>query len=86
VVDKFAEEDFSSGMKIVEYKTATAENCASLDALVNKLLAQGLQLHGSPYFTKDETGACQVAQALVRHGMREHPEPHEVIPHVVVAP
>ena len=77
-------------MKIIEYKTATADNWASLDKEVNKLLAQGYQLYGNPYFggskTEGASGAFMVAQAMVKCGLRENPPPLETFSETTIAP
>ncbi len=77
-------------MKIIEYKTATADNWASLDKDVNKLLAQGYQLYGSPCFGGNKIegaiGAFMVAQAMVKCGLREIPVPLETFPETTIAP
>jgi hypothetical protein len=77
-------------MKIIEYKTATAENCASLDAAVNKLIAQGFQIYGSPYSSHSNedgiAGTFQVAQAMVRNGLQENPAPQPILPQTSVDP
>jgi hypothetical protein len=77
-------------MKIIEYKTATADNWASLDKDVNKLLAQGYQLYGNPYFGEKKIegaiGTFMVAQAMVKCGLRENPVPLETFPETMIAP
>jgi hypothetical protein len=77
-------------MKIIEYKTATADSWASLDRDVNKLLAQGYQLYGNPYFGENKIegaiGTFMVAQAMVKCGLREHPAPLETVPQTMIAP
>jgi hypothetical protein len=37
-------------MKIIEYKTATGSNIPALDKAVNKLIEQGFEPYGQPYF------------------------------------
>jgi hypothetical protein len=77
-------------MKIIEYKTATADSWASLDKEVNKLLVQGYQLYGNPYFGENKIqgaiGTFMVAQAMVKCGLRENPVPLETIPQTTIAP
>jgi hypothetical protein len=77
-------------MKVIEYKTATADTWASLDSNVNALLAQGFEPYGSPYFSNNKAegiaNASQVAQAMVRNGLRENPVPQETFPHTSLAP
>jgi hypothetical protein len=77
-------------MKIIEYKTATADSCAALDAAVNKMLAQGFQLFGDPYSSHNNAGGMagtsQLAQAMVRYGLREGLEPQEVVPQTSLVP
>jgi hypothetical protein len=77
-------------MKIIEYKTATADSWAALDKDVNKLLAQGYQLYGNPYFGENKIegaiGTFLVAQAMVKCGLRENPVLLEVLPETVIAP
>ena len=48
-----------------EYKTVADENLPNLDAEVNRLLAEGFELYGSPYSAGNET-QCTYCQALVR--------------------
>jgi hypothetical protein len=71
-------------MKIIEYKTATADSWASLDKDVNRLLAQGYQLYGSPYFGENKIegaiGTFMVAQAMVKYGLLENAAPVETFP------
>jgi hypothetical protein len=77
-------------MKIIEYKTATADNWASLDKEVNKLLAQGYQPYGNPYSGGNKTegaiGPFMVAQAMVKCGLREKPAPLETFSETRIAP
>jgi hypothetical protein len=77
-------------MKVIEYKTATADSWASLDKEVNKMLAQGYQLYGSPYFAENKIegaiGAFMVAQAMVKYGLLENPAPLETLPGTTIAP
>ena len=77
-------------MKIIEYKTATADNWASLDKEVNKLLAQGYQLYGNPYFGGNKiegaVGASWWRKAMVKCGLRENPAPLETFPETTIAP
>ena len=77
-------------MKIIEYKTATADNWAALDKDVNNLLAQGYQLYGNPYLAGNKIegaiGTFLVAQAMVKCGLRENPAPLETVPQTMIAP
>jgi hypothetical protein len=77
-------------MKIIEYKTATADGWAALDKEINKLLLQGYQLYGNPYFGENKIegaiGTFMVAQAMVKCGLRDHPAPLETIPVTTIAP
>ncbi len=77
-------------MKIVEYKTATADSWSALDKDVNKLLAQGYQLYGNPYFGENKIegaiGTFMVAQAMVKCGLLEKPAPLETIAETTIAP
>ena len=77
-------------MKIIEYKTAMADACASLDKEVNKLIAQGYQPYGDPYFggnkTEGANGTFMVAQAMVKCGLREVPAPVETLPEATIKP
>jgi hypothetical protein len=77
-------------MKVIEYKTATADTAASLDKNVNALLAQGFEPYGSPYFSNNKAegvaNTSQVAQAMVRNGLRENPDPQETLPQTSLAP
>jgi hypothetical protein len=77
-------------MKITEYKTATADTWTSLDKNVNTLLAQGFQPYGNPYARLNQPegadGGHQVAQAMVRNGMLENPEPMGILPQTSLAP
>ena len=59
-------------MRIVEYKTAVAEDGEGLDREVNKMIAQGYQLYGSPY-----ASGKVMAQAMVKHGLRDGVPPVE---------
>jgi len=67
-------------MKIIEYKTATADSPALLDAEVNKLLPHGFQLYGNPYYSGNK-----LAQAMVKCGLRDHPSAVEVMPTTAIA-
>ena len=77
-------------MKIIEYKTATADSWSALDKDVNKLLVQGYQLYGNPYIGENKIegalGTFMVAQAMVKCGLRDHPAPVETVPGTLVAP
>jgi hypothetical protein len=77
-------------MKVIEYRTATGENCVSLDAEVGKLLAQGFQPYGNPYFSQSKgKGAAttfQVGQAMIRNGLLDDPAPQVTLPATVLAP
>jgi len=77
-------------MKVIEYKTATADSWAVLDKEVNKMLGQGYQLYGSPYFGENKIeGAIStfmVAQAMVKYGLLEKPGPVETAPETLIAP
>jgi len=77
-------------MKVIEYKTATADSWAALDKEVNKLLAQGYQLYGSPYFGENKMegaiGTFMVAQAMIKCGLLEKPAPLETLPGTTIAP
>ncbi|MGA3180800.1 MAG: DUF1737 domain-containing protein [Verrucomicrobiota bacterium] len=77
-------------MKVIEYKTATADTWASLDKKVNALLAQGFQLYGNPYSSPNTAdgiaSSFQVAQAMVRNGMRENPDPQLTLAETTLAP
>ena len=77
-------------MNVIEYKTATADSWAALDKDVNKMLSQGYQLYGSPYFGENKIeGAINtymVAQAMVKCGLRENPVPLETLPETLIAP
>jgi hypothetical protein len=77
-------------MKIIEYKTATADSWAALDKEINKLLLQGYQLYGNPYFGENKIegaiGTFMVAQAMVKCGLRDNPAPLETIPGTTIAP
>lgn len=68
-------------MKIVEYKTVTADNWTALDKEVNRLLSLGYQLYGNPYF-----GDSTLAQAMIKGGMREPVPPVETTPTTTIAP
>jgi hypothetical protein len=61
-----------TGMRVVEYKTAVAEDGAELDREVNKLIGLGYQLYGSPY-----ASGKVLAQAMVKHGLRDGVPPVE---------
>ena len=69
-------------MKIVEYRTATADDWEGLDKAVNALLAQGYQPYGNPYscagVSQGAGGAGQLAQAMVRGGMQLPLDPPQV--------
>jgi hypothetical protein len=77
-------------MKVIEYKTATADTWALLDSNVNALLAQGFEPYGNPYFGNNKAegiaNTSQVAQAMVRNGLRENPDPLETFPRTSLAP
>ena len=77
-------------MKVIEYKTATADTWALLDSNVNALLAQGFEPYGNPYFGNNKAegiaNTSQVAQAMVRNGLRENPDPQEAFPRTSLAP
>jgi hypothetical protein len=77
-------------MKVIEYKTATADTWASLDSKVNALLAQGFEPYGSPYFGHNKAegiaNTSQVAQAMVRNGLRENPDPQQTFQQTSLAP
>ena len=77
-------------MKVIEYRTATADNCASLDKEVNNLLAQGFQPYGNPYSShskiKGIADTSQVAQAMIRNGLLDNPNPQVTLPETIVAP
>jgi len=81
---------FNTFVKVIEYKTATADSWASLDKEVNKMLAQGYQLYGTPYFGENKIeGAIatfMVAQAMVKCGLLEKPAPLETSPVTTIAP
>jgi hypothetical protein len=90
IVDKLPKAGSLSYMKIIEYKTATADSWAALDKEVNKLLTQGYQLYGSPYFGENKIegaiGAFLVAQAMVKCGLQEKHSPIETIPGTFINP
>jgi hypothetical protein len=71
-------------MKIIEYKTATADNLSAFDKEVNKLLAQGYQLYGSPYAVENKLegaiGPVMIAQAMIKHAMYEKLPPADPAP------
>ena len=77
-------------MKVIEYKTATADTWALLDSNVNALLAQGFEPYGSPYFCDLKAGgiarSSNLAQAMVRSGLRVNPDPQETSPQTALAP
>jgi hypothetical protein len=77
-------------MKVIEYKTATGDNCASLDREVNRLLAQGFQPYGNPYSSpgkgKGAADTFQAAQAMIRNGMLDNPVPQVPVPEAPPAP
>jgi hypothetical protein len=77
-------------MKVIEYKTATADSWASLDKDVNRMLAQGYQLYGSPYFGENKIegaiGTFMVAQAMVKCGLLEKSAPVETSAETLIAP
>jgi len=68
-------------MRIVEYKTVTADNWTTLDKEVNRLLSQGYQLYGNPYF-----GDSTLAQAMVKAGLRDPVPAVETVPGTTIAP
>jgi hypothetical protein len=55
-------------MKITEYKTVAEDTIRGLDEEVNRLIAQGFQPFGSPYYIGETTGSVDapVCQALVK--------------------
>jgi hypothetical protein len=73
-------------MKIIEYRTATADTAASLDQNVNALLAQGFEPYGSPYLNNVADGIGNAAQAMVKSGLRESPAPQVSLPQSSPAP
>jgi hypothetical protein len=77
-------------MKVIEYRTVTADTAASLDKNVNAMLAQGFEPYGSPYICNNKAEGVadisQVAQAIVRNGLWENPEPLETVPQTSLAP
>ena len=77
-------------MKIIEYRTVTADTGASLDKNVNALLAQGFEPYGSPYLCENKAdgvaNTSQMAQAMVRNGLRENLDPQETLPQTSLAP
>jgi hypothetical protein len=80
---------FYGSMKIIEYKTATAESWSLLDKEVNKMLSQGYQLYGSPYLGENQVDGAvtlTLAQAMVKCGLRENPVPLETLPETLIAP
>jgi hypothetical protein len=90
VVDKTLKAVFHARMKITEYKTATADSWAALDKEVNKLIGQGYQLYGSPYFGENKIegaiGTFMVAQAMVKCGLMEKSPALEISPQTLIAP
>jgi hypothetical protein len=77
-------------MKTIEYRTVAADTGALLDKNVNALLAQGFEPYGSPYFCNNKAegiaNTSHVAQAMVRNGLRENPDPQETLPQTSLAP
>lgn len=77
-------------MKVIEYRTVTADTGASLDKNVNALLAQGFEPYGSPYFCNFKAEgiahSSNLAQAMVRNGLRESPDLRETLPQTSLAP
>jgi hypothetical protein len=77
-------------MKVIEYRTVTADSTASLDQHVNALLGQGFELYGSPYCCNHKaegiSNTSQVAQAMVRSGLHENPDPLKTLPQTSLAP
>jgi hypothetical protein len=71
-------------MKIAEYRTANGDSFAALDKDVNKLLAQGYQLYGNPYFVENKIegaiGTFMAGQAMVKYAMHEKFPPAEPLP------
>jgi len=67
-------------MKIIEYKTATADNWTAFDKEVNRMLGQGYQLYGSPYAVENT-----IAQAMTKHAMYEKLPPAEPIPGMMLS-
>jgi hypothetical protein len=55
-------------MKTAEYKTATGETVAKLDACVNQLIKEGYQPYGVPYFagSKGQDNPPLFCQAMVK--------------------
>jgi Domain of unknown function (DUF1737) len=53
-------------MKITEYKTALGQTVEQLDADVNRLIQEGYQPYGGPYYVaaRDQTGFASVCQAM----------------------
>jgi len=77
-------------MKIIEYRTVTGDTGDALDKNVNALLAQGFEPYGSPYFCDLKAGgiarSSNLAQAMVRSGLRVNPDPQETSPQTALAP
>ena len=77
-------------MKVIEYRTVTADTAASLDMNVNALLAKGFEPYGSPYFCNFKAEgiahSSNLAQAMVRGGLLENPDPQETLPQTSLAP
>jgi hypothetical protein len=77
-------------MKVIEYKTATADGWAALDKEVNKMLGQGYQPYGSPYFGENKIegaiGTFMVAQAMIKLGLLEKPAPVPTFSETIIAP
>lgn len=54
-------------MKIHEYVTAAAETTNELDEIVNRLIREGYQPHGSPYYVEPAVGTGPLfCQAMVK--------------------
>lgn len=81
---------FYVSMKVAEYKTATGDNWTTLDAEVNKLLAQGYHLYGNPYVVtstiEGTIGTFMTAQAMVKFSMHEKFPPAEPVSGSLIAP
>jgi hypothetical protein len=53
-------------MKITEYKTVAEQSTRELDEEVNRLIARGFELYGSPYSSGVEVEDHIICQAMVR--------------------
>jgi hypothetical protein len=53
-------------MKITEYKTVAEQSPRELDEEVNRLIAKGYELYGSPYSGGVATDEFLIHQALVK--------------------